>query len=32
VDFWLDMQARQQAGEVVDFMPYREERRLRCRP
>ena len=28
VEFWTDMQARQQAGEVVDFLPYRPERRL----
>ncbi len=27
-DWWRDMQARQRAGEVVDFFPYREERRL----
>lgn len=26
--WWRDMQARQRAGEVVDFYPYEEERRL----
>ncbi len=26
--WWRDMQARHRAGEVVDFFPYREERRL----
>ncbi len=29
VAFWQGMQARQQAGEVVDFLPYRAERRLK---
>lgn len=28
VDFWLGMQARQRAGELVDFFPYPPERRL----
>jgi isocitrate dehydrogenase kinase/phosphatase len=28
VPFWQDMQARQRSGEVVDFSPYRAERRL----
>ena len=28
VDFWRRMQARQADGEVVDVLPYREERRL----
>jgi isocitrate dehydrogenase kinase/phosphatase len=31
VDFWTDMQARQEAGEVLDFLPYRPDRRLRRR-
>ncbi len=29
VEFWQRMQQRQEAGEVVDVFPYREERRLR---
>ncbi|MFZ5624239.1 MAG: bifunctional isocitrate dehydrogenase kinase/phosphatase [Gemmatimonadota bacterium] len=29
IDFWREMQARQVAGEVVDFFAYRPERRLR---
>lgn len=29
VAFWRNMQRRQQAGELIDFFPYREERRLR---
>lgn len=28
VDFWLQMQDRQRAGEVVDFFPYSPDRRL----
>ena len=28
VAWWTDMQERQRAGELVDFMPYRPERRL----
>jgi isocitrate dehydrogenase kinase/phosphatase len=28
VTFWRDMQAKQAGGEVVDVLPYREERRL----
>ena len=28
VRFWTDMQARQRAGEIVDFLPYRPDRRL----
>ena len=28
VAFWTDMQARQQAGEIVNFSPYRPDRRL----
>jgi isocitrate dehydrogenase kinase/phosphatase len=28
VKFWRDMQARQVEGEIVDVLPYREERRL----
>jgi len=28
VKFWTDMQERQRAGEIMDFMPYRPERRL----
>jgi isocitrate dehydrogenase kinase/phosphatase len=28
VTFWKDMQERQRSGEVVDFSPYRPERRL----
>jgi isocitrate dehydrogenase kinase/phosphatase len=28
VAFWKDMQERQRSGEVLDFMPYRPERRL----
>ena len=28
VTFWRDMQAKQADGEVVDVLPYREERRL----
>jgi isocitrate dehydrogenase kinase/phosphatase len=28
VDFWLEMQRRQRAGEIVEFFPYRESRRL----
>jgi isocitrate dehydrogenase kinase/phosphatase len=28
VEFWRAMQARQNAGEIVDVLPYREERRL----
>jgi isocitrate dehydrogenase kinase/phosphatase len=31
VEFWTDMQARQEAGEVLDFLPYRPDRRLRRR-
>lgn len=31
VAFWRRMQARQQAGEVVDFFPYPDRRRLRAR-
>ena len=30
-DFWLSMQERQRAGEVVDFFPYPSARRLRNR-
>lgn len=29
VDFWRAMQARQADGEVLDVLPYREERRLK---
>jgi isocitrate dehydrogenase kinase/phosphatase len=29
VDFWRRMQARQASGEVVEVLPYRDERRLR---
>ena len=29
VDWWLEMQARQREGEVVEFFPYPEARRLR---
>jgi isocitrate dehydrogenase kinase/phosphatase len=29
VDFWRRMQARQAGGEVVEVLPYRDERRLR---
>ncbi len=32
VGFWRDMQDRQRVGDVVDVMPYREERRLRQNP
>jgi isocitrate dehydrogenase kinase/phosphatase len=28
VDFWRDMQARHEAGEVLDVFPYHESRRL----
>jgi len=28
VDYWLEMQRRQRAGEIVEFYPYRESRRL----
>jgi len=28
VDFWRDMQARHEAGEVLDIFPYHESRRL----
>ncbi len=28
VDFWSDMQARHEAGEVLDIFPYHESRRL----
>jgi isocitrate dehydrogenase kinase/phosphatase len=28
VAFWRDMQERQRSGEVVDFSPYRPDRRL----
>jgi isocitrate dehydrogenase kinase/phosphatase len=28
VEFWRRMQARQASGEVVEVLPYREERRL----
>ncbi len=28
LDFWLDAQAQQRAGEIRDVFPYREERRL----
>jgi isocitrate dehydrogenase kinase/phosphatase len=31
VEFWEAMQRRQQQGEVVDFFPYRPQRRLRER-
>jgi isocitrate dehydrogenase kinase/phosphatase len=30
--FWRDMQERQRLGEIVDVMPYREDRRLRQAP
>jgi isocitrate dehydrogenase kinase/phosphatase len=29
LDFWRDMQQRQIAGEIVDVVPYREDRRLK---
>jgi isocitrate dehydrogenase kinase/phosphatase len=31
VEFWRRLQERHRSGEVVDFFPYREERRLRPR-
>ena len=31
VDFWRRMQSRQASGEVVEVLPYREERRLHNR-
>jgi isocitrate dehydrogenase kinase/phosphatase len=31
VDYWLAMQQRQRAGEVVEFFPYPEARRLEGR-
>jgi isocitrate dehydrogenase kinase/phosphatase len=29
VRFWLDIQRRERAGEIVDVFPYPRERRLR---
>ncbi len=31
-EFWLEMQARQRAGDIVDFFPYPPARRLPGRP
>jgi isocitrate dehydrogenase kinase/phosphatase len=30
--FWREMQERQRLGEIVDVMPYREDRRLARTP
>src|SRR5947207_11284280 len=29
LEFWCDMQERQRAGDIVDVLPYREDRRLK---